>query len=392
MVYKRAVLIILDSLGIGAAPDCQLFGDHDCNTLGHTAEAVGGLNLPRLQALGMGNIAYIQGVEPDPAPQASFGKMQERSAGKDTTTGHWEMMGIVLTSPFPTYPQGFPVELIAEFERRIGRKTLGNVVASGTEIIDRLGEEHINTGFPIVYTSADSVFQIAAHEEIIPLAELYQICKIAREMLTGEHAVGRVIARPFIGSPGQFTRTAHRHDFSLLPPPNLLNRIQEAGQRVVGVGKIYDIFAGSGISETHPVENNREAVERVLDELAKSYSGLIFANLVDFDQSFGHRRDPQGYAWALAEFDRSLPDILRGLKEDDLLIISADHGCDPTVSYSTDHTREFVPLLIYGRHIKPGVDLGTRSSFADIGQTIAEYLGVSAQDLAGSSFLPEVGK
>ncbi|MEN6390820.1 MAG: phosphopentomutase [Syntrophomonas sp.] len=389
---NRVILIILDSCGIGAAPDCELFGDHDCNTLGNTAYAVGGLRLPNLQSLGLGNIAPIEGVEPSPAPQASFGKMQERSAGKDTTTGHWEMMGIVLSRPFPTYPQGFPVELIAEFERRIGRKTLGNVVASGTEIIARLGQEHMNTGFPIVYTSADSVFQIAAHEEIIPLADLYQMCKTAREMLTGEHAVGRVIARPFIGNPGHFTRTAHRHDFSLLPPPSLLNLVQAAGQRVVGVGKIYDIFAGSGISETHPVESNRDAIERVLDELANNYSGLVFANLVDFDQSFGHRRDPQGYAAALAEFDQSLPGMLRGLKENDLLIISADHGCDPTVSYSTDHTREFVPLLVYGPHFKPGVDLETRSSFADIGQTIAEYLGVPAKDLAGNSFLPEVEK
>lgn len=391
-MYKRVVLIILDSLGIGAAPDCQLFGDHNCNTLGHMAEAVGGLALPNLQALGLGNIAFIQGVEPSLAPQASFGKMQERSAGKDTTTGHWEMMGIVLKSPFPTYPDGFPPELIAEFEKRLGLKILGNVVASGTEIIARLGEEHMKTGFPIVYTSADSVFQIAAHEEIIPLPKLYEICKTAREMLAGEHAVGRVIARPFIGGPGKFTRTAHRHDFSLLPPPSLLNYIQEAGQKVVGVGKIYDIFAGSGVGETHPVLSNQEAVELVLDELTKSYPGLIFANLVDFDQSFGHRRDPQGYAAALADFDRSLPDILSGLKEDDLLIISADHGCDPTVSYSTDHTREFVPLLVYGRRFKPGVDLKIRTSFADIGQTIAEYLGVSAKDLAGSSFLPEVEK
>lgn len=391
-MYRRAILIILDSLGIGAAPDCQLFGDHDCNTLGHMAESVGGLSLPQLQALGLGNIAYIQGVEPSPAPRASFGKMQERSVGKDTTTGHWEMMGIVLNSPFPTYPEGFPPELIAEFERRIGLKTLGNVVASGTEIIARLGDQHMKTGFPIVYTSADSVFQIAAHEEIIPLAKLYDICKTAREMLTGEHAVGRVIARPFIGSPGQFERTAHRHDFSLLPPNSLLNIIQAAGQRVVGVGKINDIFAGSGISETHPVESNREAVERVLDELPRSYAGLIFANLVDFDQSFGHRRDPQGYAEALVEFDRSLPEILDGLKEDDLFIISADHGCDPTVSYSTDHTREFVPLLVYGSHFKSGVDLKTRSSFADVGQTIAGYLGVSAKDLAGTSFLSEVEK
>lgn len=392
MMFKRAVLIILDSLGIGAAPDCQLFGDHHCNTLGNMAEAVGGLELPQLRALGLGNIASIQGIEPSPEPQASFGKLQERSAGKDTTTGHWEMMGIVLEHPFPTYPEGFPVELIAEFEKRIGRKTLGNVVASGTEIIVRLGQEHMNTGFPIVYTSADSVFQIAAHEEIIPLPELYNMCKTARELLINEHAVGRVIARPFIGSPDHFTRTPHRHDFSLLPPPNLLNRIQEAGQRVVGVGKIYDIFAGSGISETHPVESNLEAVERVLDELAKSYSGLIFANLVDFDQSFGHRRDPQGYASALAEFDQCLPDIMKSLREDDLLIISADHGCDPTVTYSTDHTREFVPLLVYGSHFRAGVNLETRSSFADVGQTIAGHLGVSARDLAGSSFLQEVEK
>lgn len=392
MMYKRAVLIILDSLGIGAAPDCQLFGDHNCNTLGNMAEAVGGLRLPNLQSLGLGNIARIRGVEPSPEPQASFGKMQERSAGKDTTTGHWEMMGIILERPFPTYPEGFPSELIAEFEKRIGRKTLGNVVASGTEIIARLGMEHLNTGFPIVYTSADSVFQIAAHEEKVSLPELYNMCRTARELLTGEHAVGRVIARPFIGSPGHFQRTAHRHDFSLLPPPNLLHRIQEDGQWVVGVGKIYDIFAGGGISETYPVASNMEAVERVLDELPKSYAGLIFANLVDFDQSFGHRRDPQGYAAALAEFDRRLPDILKCLQADDLLLISADHGCDPTVRYSTDHTREFVPLLACGSRFKGGVNLETRSSFADIAQTIADHLGVDGGGLAGTSFYREVKK
>ncbi len=387
---KRVILIILDSLGIGSCPDSCNFGDHDCNTIGNTALAVGGLDLPAMQKLGIGNISSIEGVPPATQAQASFGKMQERSAGKDTTTGHWEMMGLVLEQAFPTYPNGFPQQIISEFEEMIGRKTIGNKVASGTVIIEEMGEEHMLTGFPIVYTSADSVFQIAAHEEVIPLEELYEMCRKARRLLTGEHAVGRVIARPFIGSPGKFIRTAHRHDFSLKPAGNVMTRIVEAGQKVVGIGKISDIFAGVGVSESHPVESNHEAVEVIIREIGKDYDGLIFANLVDFDQSFGHRRDPHGYAGALKEFDLSLPNILDSLKDNDLMIISADHGCDPTVGYSTDHTREYVPLLVYGRPLKAGIDLGTRSSFADIGKTIAEYLGIDAEGLAGISFYGQV--
>lgn len=389
---RRVLLIILDSLGVGAAPDCQLFGDHDCNTLVNTAKAVGGLMLPNLQSLGLGNIASIEGVSPETSPLGSFGVLQEQSAGKDTTTGHWEMMGIVLERPFPTYPDGFPAVLIKQFESLIGRKTLGNVVASGTVIIEELGKIHMETGSPIVYTSADSVFQLAAHEEIITLDELYRMCRIARGLLQGQHAVGRVIARPFIGQPDCFQRTPHRHDFSLDPPINLLDLIIAAGLPVVGIGKIYDIFAGRGISETHPVESNQEAVDQIIEVLACSETGLVFANLVDFDQSYGHRRDPHGYAEALKEFDRRLPAIMQGLVENDLLIITADHGCDPTVHYSTDHTREYVPLLVYGNSIRSGINLGTRSSFADVGQTIAEYLAIEASSLPGSSFYQQLRK
>jgi len=389
MVYKRAVLIILDSLGIGAAPDCQCFGDHNCNTLGNMADAVGGLKLPCLQALGLGNIAFIRGVEPSPAPQASFGKMQERSAGKDTTTGHWEMMGIVLDSPFPTYPEGFPPELIAEYERRIGRKTLGNVVASGTEIIARLGQEHMNTGFPIVYTSADSVFQIAAHEEVIPLDRLYEICMTAREILTGEHAVGRVIARPFVGSDGNFTRTSNRRDFSLEPPgKTLLDHVKEAGMEVKAVGKIEDIYAGRGITEAVHISGNMDGVDKTLEFMQRRFDGLIFTNLVDFDMHFGHRNDPEGYARALKEFDDRLPEILHELDEQDILFITADHGCDPTTG-STDHSREYVPLLAYGKRIGSGKNLGIRSTFSDLAQTAAEILGV-AGDFDAVSFYNEI--
>lgn len=389
---KRVLLMILDSVGIGASPDAAAFGDHGCNTLGNTARAVGGLKMPNLQQLGLGNIAPIEGVPPSPAAAGSYGRMRERSAGKDTTTGHWEMMGQILARPFPTYPRGFPPELIKEFEKRIGRKTLGNVVASGTVIIQELGEEHMKTGCPIVYTSADSVFQVAAHEKIIPLDELYRICHIAREMLTGDHMVGRVIARPFVGSPGSFVRTPHRHDYSVKPDFNVLNIIQEAGQRVIGIGKISDIFAGIGVDESHATSSNQEGMDQIACQLKRDFSGLLFANLVDFDQLYGHRRDPQGYARALEELDAGMPGILSLIGDQDLLLVSADHGCDPTVDYGTDHTREFVPLLVYGPQFKGGVDLGIRSTFADIGQTIAEHLGVDASRLAGESFYKQVKK
>ncbi len=385
---RRVILIILDSVGVGSAPDSHCFGDQGCNTLAHTADAVGGLNLPNLGRLGLGNIIPIQGVAPVSQPLAAYGRMQEKSPGKDTTTGHWEMMGLVLEQGFPTYPHGFPVEVIAEFERLIGRKTLGNKVASGTVIIEELGREHLQTGYPIVYTSADSVFQIAAHEEIIPLDLLYQMCQTAREMLTGEHAVGRVIARPFVGEPGSFTRTAHRHDYSLEPPEHILDHLIADGCRVVGIGKIKDIFAGRGVTDSSPTSGNQEGVDKILIALQDGSRGLIFANLVDFDQLYGHRNDPAGYAQALEDFDRRLSEIIGVMSQEDLLIITADHGCDPTTP-GTDHTREYVPLLVYGADIRPA-DLGTRSTFADVGQSVADHLGVATKNMAGKSFLPEL--
>ena len=310
--------------------------------------------------------------------------MQEKSPGKDTTTGHWELMGLELTQAFPTYPEGFPPDLIARFEKQIGRKTLGNIVASGTEIIKELGPEHLRTGYPIVYTSADSVFQIAAHEEIIPLETLYQYCHMARDLLHEEHAVGRVIARPFIGQPGNFVRTANRHDFSKEPDITLLDKIKESGQAVIGIGKIKDIFAGRGVTESHSTINNQDGIDKILKVLQKDFTGLVFANLVDFDQLYGHRNDPHGYARALEEFDQRLPEIMKLLGSQDILIITADHGCDPT-TVSTDHSREYVPLLVFGEEVQPGVALGCRETFADVAATIADHLGVD-YNLAGDSF------
>lgn len=385
----RSILIVLDSLGVGEAPDCRLYGDQGCNTLRNISLAAGGLNLPHLGKMGLGNIADVEGVPPVPDLQANYGKMREKSPGKDTTTGHWEMAGIILPRPFPLYPQGFPPEIIRTLEKEIGRKTLGNKAASGTVIIEELGREHIKTGYPIVYTSADSVFQIAAHEEIIPLAELYAICQTARSLLTGEHGVGRVIARPFIGQPGSFKRTARRHDFSLEPAKNLLDVIIENGQLVVGIGKIKDIFAGRGISESYPTAGNDDGIDKILSVMKKDFKGLVFANLIDFDQLYGHRNDPAGYAGALEKFDLRLPQILDLLKDGDLLLLTADHGCDPTVP-GTDHTREYVPLLACGRKLKRGVDLGIRDTFADIGATIADHLGIQGYDLAGKSFYAEL--
>lgn len=386
---NRAILIVLDSVGIGAAEDSCLYGDEGSNTLQHTAREVGGLQLPNMQALGLGNLEVLQGVMPVPDARGAYGKMREKSKGKDTTTGHWEMMGIILDKHFPTFPQGFPSDLVNEFEKRIGRKTIGNTVASGTEIIARLGQEHIETGFPIIYTSADSVCQIAAHEEIIPLEELYRICRIARDLLTGDYGVGRVIARPFIGREGDFVRTAHRHDFSLEPAPNILDSITAAHQKVVGVGKIKDIFAGRGITETHSTENNRDGMQKILRVAEEQFNGLIFANLIDFDQLYGHRNDVHGYARALEEFDCWLPELMNAMLPQDVLFITADHGCDPTTP-GTDHTREQVPLLVYGKWIKPAVNLGVRSTFADLGQTIAEVLEVKTDVKTGRSFYGEI--
>jgi len=386
---RRAILIVLDSVGVGAAPDAAAYGDEGSNTLANTARAVGGLRLPNLGRLGLGNLADVLGVPPEPHPAGAYGRMQEASAGKDTTTGHWEIAGIISTRPLPTYPNGFPPEVIQEFERRIGRKTLGNYPASGTVIIEELGPEHLRTGYPIVYTSADSVFQIAAHEEVIPVEELYRMCRIARELLTGEHAVGRVIARPFVGEPGRFVRTDRRRDFSLEPPrPTLLDRLQEAGQPVWAVGKIEDIFAGRGITEAVHIHDNMDGVDQTLAFMARVDRGLIFTNLVDFDMLYGHRNNPRGYADALEAVDRRVPEVLAALREEDILFFTADHGNDPTTP-STDHSREMVPLLVTGPQVRPGVDLGVRPTFADLGQTVAEYLGAAPLE-AGTSFLGEV--
>lgn len=382
------IIIVLDSVGAGELPDADKYGDAGSNTLANMAKAVGGLHLPNLQKLGLGNIIEIEGILPAEAPLAAYGKAAEASAGKDTTTGHWELSGIILDKPFPVFPHGFPPEIIAEFEQKIGRATLANEVASGTEIIARLGEEHMKTGYPIVYTSADSVFQIAAHEEIIPVEELYKMCRIAREMLTGPYAVGRVIARPFIGKPGAFKRTANRHDFSLTPPgPTILDALKNNGLSVLAVGKINDIFAGQGITDTVHAENNMDGVDKTLEFIKRSEKGLVFTNLVDFDSSFGHRNDAQGYAKALAEFDARLPEILSLISHDKILVITGDHGCDPTTP-STDHSREYVPLLVYGPKVQPGANLGIRGTFADLASTIGEIFDIQTD--TGTSFLKDV--
>lgn len=376
---KRVCIIVMDGIGVGALPDAQKYGDEGSCTLGNLAEAVGGLNLPNLGHLGLGNIIPIKGVPADEHPSAAWGKMVMQAAGKDTTSGHWELTGVILKTPFPVYPRGFPPEVIEVFESRIGRKVLGNKTASGTEIIEELGAEHMATGWPIVYTSADSVFQIAAHEEVIPVEELYRICEIARQILTGKHAVGRVIARPFIGKPGNFQRTPGRRDFSLPPPrPTLLDRLQEAGYDVAAVGKVADIFAGRGVTKKIPAAGNREILCKALEAFQELERGLVFATLVDFDTLYGHRNDVYGLAKALMEFDSFLPVFLEHLKAGGMLVITADHGCDPTTP-STDHSREYVPLLITGENVKP-VAIGTRPTMADLGATLSEYFGVKPGD------------
>jgi phosphopentomutase len=386
---KRVILIVLDSMGVGELPDAAEYGDGGSNTLANTAKAVGGLSLPNMQKLGLGNITAIEGVARCDEPLGVYGRMTEASKGKDTTTGHWEMTGIYSPRPLPTYPNGFPKGLIEEYEGRIGRKTLGNYPRSGTVIIQELGEEHMRTGYPIVYTSADSVFQVAAHEEVIPIEELYRICQIAREMLVGEHAVGRVIARPFIGEPGNFTRTERRKDFSILPPePTLLDRLVAAGHLVMGVGKIEDIFAHRGLSQSVHSPNNMACVDQTLAFMKESQRGLIFTNLVDFDMLWGHRNNPQGYASGLEDFDRRLPEIMEAMTAQDILFLTADHGNDPTTP-STDHSREYVPLLAYGSMVKPGVNLGTRETFADLGATVSELLGIEPLPF-GTSFAEEI--
>jgi phosphopentomutase len=383
--FKRVFIIVLDGFGVGALPDAKEYGDEGANTLLHVAEAAGGLSLPNFEALGLGNLGDFKGLAKRDDCVGSYGRMAEQSKGKDSVSGHWEIAGLKLDKPFPVYPQGFPPELMDEFKIRTGRQALGNVTASGTEIIDRLGEAHLETGRPIVYTSADSVFQIAAHVDVIPLPELYGICQAARDMLRGEHAVGRVIARPFTGQPGRFRRTTDRKDFSITPTgETLLDKAKAAGLPVVGIGKIEDLFAGRGLTEAIHTAGNMDGLNRTVDAAGRITRGIIFTNLVDFDMLYGHRNDAAGYYKALVEFDGWLPRMMIAMRPGDLLFITGDHGTDPGTS-GTDHTREYVPLLVYGPGIKGGVNLGTRESFSDLGATVAEALKVKID--RGESFL-----
>jgi len=382
-------VVVCDSWGVGDAPDANAYGDAGADTLAHVADAVGGLTAPILEALGLGTLTRIRGVSSTASAGTAAGRATERSAGKDTTTGHWEMMGIPLDRPFPVYPNGFPPEVLESFEAAIGRTVLGNVPASGTEIIAELGEEHLLTGRPIVYTSADSVFQVACHRRIVPLATLYEWCRVARRLLTGRHEVGRVIARPFEGEPGAFVRSPERRDFSVPPPgPTVLDRAVEAGVAVYAVGKIQDIFSGQGITEGRYSDTNDHGVDLTLEYLRRPGPAVVFANLVDFDSKFGHRNDAAGYAAAIEAFDRRLPELTAGLGGG-VLLITGDHGCDPTTP-STDHTRERTPLLAAGLEGGPHA-IGTRDGFGDLGATVADLLGVDVEGLLGTSFVPELG-
>lgn len=387
-LFQRAIVIVLDSAGVGELPDAASYGDQGSNTLGNVARSIA-LQIPTLRALGLPRIVPLRNVEPIGEPAGAFGRMAEASAGKDSVTGHWEIAGVVLKQPFPTFPEGFPRELIARFESEIGRPVLGNVVASGTAIIDELGAEHMQTGFPIVYTSADSVFQIAAHEELIPLAELYRMCEIGYKLAAEGMGVGRVIARPFLGKPGAFTRTPHRKDYALpAPHATLLDHLSAAGLPVVAIGKIDDLFASRGVTRgvhTASDDEGMDVVERMMEEIDR---GLIFTNLVDFDTVYGHRNDVPGYAANLERFDARLAEVVPRLREDDLLVITADHGNDPTTP-STDHSREYVPLLASGPRVRHGVDLGTRPTYADLGQTLAEIFGLERLP-NGTSFLRDI--
>lgn len=384
--FTRVVMIVLDSAGVGELPDAGRYGDEGSSTLPHTAHAVGGLHVPHLEALGLGRIVAIEGVRPLPVTRGAFGKLAERSAGKDSTTGHWELMGVVVDHPFPTYPHGFPPDVIAAFEHAIGTKTLGNEAASGTEIIARLGPEHRRTGFPIVYTSADSVFQVAAHEEVISVQRLYEMCQAARRILTGPHAVSRVIARPFVGPDGAYVRTDRRRDFSLPPvAPTVLDAITAAGLDAVGVGKIPDLFARRGITHGIHTRDDLDGVAQTAATMVSTARGIIFSNLVDLDSKYGHRNDPAGYAHDLETIDAALPQVTDRLRPDDLLVITADHGNDPTTG-STDHAREYVPVLFGGPAVRGGVDLGVRDTFADVGATVAEALDIPWEG-AGTSML-----
>ncbi|MFT9598288.1 phosphopentomutase [Mesobacillus sp.] len=388
--YKRVFLVVMDSVGIGEAPDAEKFGDKGSHTLGHIGDKMNGLNMPNMGKLGLSNIEEIKGIAPAEKPLAFYTKMEEASNGKDTMTGHWEIMGLNIQTPFQAFPDGFPEELISELESRTGRKVIGNKPASGTEILVELGEEHVKTGALIVYTSADSVLQIAAHEEIIPIEELYDICKIARELTLDEkYMVGRVIARPFVGEPGDFKRTSNRHDYALKPfGRTVMNELKDSGLDVLAIGKISDIYDGEGVTESLRTVSNMDGMDKLLQTLDQDFTGLSFLNLVDFDALFGHRRNPEGYGKALEEYDARLPEVFEKLKEDDLLIITADHGNDP-VHHGTDHTREYVPLLVYSKGMNEGKELPVRKTFADIGATVAENFNVKMPE-HGTSFLKEL--
>ncbi len=388
---KRVFLIVLDSVGIGELPDAGEYNDEGSHTL-YAASKSEYFSMPNMARLGLFHIDGVKEKFPNMDTTGTFdgsiARLGEKSKGKDTTTGHWEIAGIISDRPFPVYPNGFPGEIINEFEKRTGRKTLCNLPYLGTEVIKKYGREHMDTGALIVYTSADSVFQIAAHEDVVPVQELYRYCEIARELLQGEHGVGRVIARPFIGTYPNFTRTANRHDYSLAPGLTMLDQLKDAGFDVLGVGKIYDIFAGKGITDTVRTENNADGIEKLIERMHRDFCGLCFVNLVDFDMVYGHRNDISGYAKALSYFDGQLPRIINSLRDEDILIITADHGCDPSTP-STDHSREYVPMVAYGRMIRKNNNLGTRDSFSDIAATILEYFNVG-QHVEGVSFLKDI--
>ncbi|OFI07612.1 phosphopentomutase [Clostridium acetireducens DSM 10703] len=390
-MINRVILIILDSVGIGELPDATEYGDEGSNTLENISRKLGGLSLPNMESIGLGHINGVKEIKKQNNVTGAFGKCAEMSKGKDTVTGHWEIAGLVLKKSLKTYPKGFPKDIIDEFKNKIGRNILGNKVASGTEIIKELGNEHIKTGYPIVYTSADSVFQIAAHEEVIKLEELYNMCKIARKMLTGDRTVGRIIARPFIGEKGDYTRTSNRKDFALDPfGKTMLDYIKESGSNVMAVGKINDIYNGKGITDAVHIDNNMDGVDKTLEYMKTNKKGLIFTNLVDFDMLYGHRNNVEGYANALIEFDNRLPEIINEMEKEDVIILTADHGCDPTTP-STDHSREYVPVLVYGENIKSGVNIGTRKCYCDIGKTVLDLLSVK-NNLFGESFAKDIVK
>jgi len=388
---KRVFIVVLDSVGVGDLPDADVYGDVGSHTL-YAASTSKYFDMPNMKKLGFFHIDGVKEKFPEIGEDTPFegvvARMAEKSKGKDTTTGHWEIAGVISEKPFPTYPKGFPEEILKPFEEKTGRKILCNLPYSGTDVIRDYGKEHVETGALIVYTSADSVFQIAAHEEVVPLQELYHYCEIARELLTGKHAVGRVIARPFIGTAPDYKRTSNRHDFSLIPPTTMMDQMKEKGLDVLGVGKINDIFASKGITDTVRTHDNAEGIEMLIERTGRDFEGLCFVNLVDFDMIYGHRNDVDGYAKALTYYDEQLPRILEGLREEDILIVTADHGCDPSTP-STDHSREYIPMVVYGEKVKKGVNLGTRTSFSDIAATILEYFNVE-QKVSGTSFLKDI--